>query len=184
MNSFIDDHQTDFENILNHLRQEVSAIRTGRASPVLVEKIMVDAYGAKSPLIQLAGITATDSRTILIEPWDKNVIKEIEKAVNESGLGLNAVNEGRHLRISIPSLTEESRRDLLKMLNQKAEDSRQTLRVLRDDVKSEIQQAEKDKAMGEDEKFRWQKKLDEVTGEYNERIKGLVEKKEKEIMTI
>ena len=100
MNNFIDGHQEDFENVFNHLRNEVSAIRTGRASPVLVEKIMVDAYGAKSPLIQLAGITVSDSRTILIDPWDKTVIKDIEKAVNESGLGLNAVNEGRQLRIS------------------------------------------------------------------------------------
>lgn len=184
MTTIIDNHQSEYENIINHFKNELGALRTGRATPALVEGVLVEAYGVKTPLLQLATITAPDSRTIIVDPWDKNVIKEIEKAVSSANLGLNAVNEGRNLRIVIPSLTEETRKNLTKVLNQKAEDSRKALRSLRDKIKEEIQKAEKEKIIGEDEKFRLQKKLDEATTEYNDKIKELVEKKEKEIMTI
>ncbi len=184
MHVIIDSHQPEFENAINHLKDELASLRTGRASPALVEGIPIEAYGTKSPLRQLASITTPDSKTILVDPWDKNVIKEIEKSINDANLGLSVVNEGKHLRLVIASLTEETRKDLIKVLNQKAENTRKTLRSLRDEIKEKIQRAEKEKEISEDEKFRLQKNLDEITAEYNNKIKELVEKKEKEIMTI
>lgn len=184
MNNILESRQSEFENAITRFKSELGAVRTGRATPALVENIQASAYGVKSPLLQLAGISAPDSRNIIIEPWDKNIVKDIEKAINESNLGLSAVNEGKHLRVSLPALTEESRKNLLKILNQKAEAGRQRLRAIRDEIKNEIQQAEKNKEMGEDEKFRLIKKLDEITADYNNKIKEIADKKEKEIMTV
>ncbi|MFH0856387.1 MAG: ribosome recycling factor [bacterium] len=184
MSQIIDGYKLDYEKALEHLKNDISSLKTGRATPLLVEDILIDSYGAKMPLKQLASISVPEPRCILIEPWDKTVIKEMEKAIAGSNRGLNPVNEGVHLRIMISSLTEEDRKNLVKLLNQKLEQSRISVRGVRDKIKENIIKMEKDKEIAEDDRFRLQKELDEMTNLYNEKIKEIGDKKETEINTI
>ncbi|OGF21477.1 ribosome recycling factor [Candidatus Falkowbacteria bacterium RBG_13_39_14] len=184
MSQIISEHNDEFNKVIEHFKTEISSLKTGRATPLLVENILVESYGAKMPLKQVASIGVPEPRCILIEPWDKSIIKEIEKSIINAGVGLNPKNEGQQLRISIQPLTEEDRKNLVKILNQKAEVARISIRGLRDKVKDNIQQMEKGKEITEDDRFRLQKELDEFTGDYNEKIKEVAEKKEGEINTI
>lgn len=184
MDSLIDSYRPSMEKAITHFKEELASIRTGRANPAMVEGIVVEAYGTKTPLLQLATITTPDNKTIMVDPWDKSVIKEIEKALTVANLGLSVGNEGKHLRLVVSPLTEETRHNLIKTLNQRAENSRKTLRGIRDDAKDAIQEAEKNKEISEDEKYRLQKSLDEMTSNYNDQIKELTDKKEAEIKTI
>ncbi|MEK7606784.1 MAG: ribosome recycling factor [Patescibacteria group bacterium] len=180
----IDSYRNDFEKIIEHLKGELGALRTSRATPALVEHISVEAYGTHQPLKTLASMSVPDPRTLIVEPWDKSIIKEMEKAVAAAGTGLNPVNDGNVLRIVLPSLNEESRKQLVKLLSSKVEEARVAVRGVREKVRTVIQVAEKAKEMNEDERYRLQEKLDSVVGEYNERIKKLGEDKEREIMTV
>lgn len=183
-NQYIDKHKDKFDKSIEHLKQELKQIRTGRASGSLVENILVDVYGVKTPMVQLATITAPDPKSILIDPWDKNILKEVEKAIVEANIGLNPVNEGKAVRIVIPPLTEESRKELLKVLHDRLEKARIAVRGIRDDIREEIIQAEKEKEISEDQKYSFQEDLDEITKEINEQIKNIGEDKEKDIMTV
>lgn len=180
----IDSHKPEFEKIIEHLRSELGALRTSRATPALVENIQVEAYGARQPLKALASLSAPDSRTLLIEPWDKTIVKEIEKAIFAAQTGLNPVNDGSFLRIVLTPMTEESRKELNKILSGKLEEKRVAVRSLRDKIRNVILNAEKNKEISEDERYESQKKLDDLSGEYNEQIKKIGEAKEKEIMTV
>ncbi|MFA6422179.1 MAG: ribosome recycling factor [Candidatus Buchananbacteria bacterium] len=182
--SIIENHLGDFSSAIDHFRQDISTLKTGRANPGILDNVRVEAYESMTPLNQTASITVPDARCILIQPWDKSILKNIEKAINESGLGLNPVNEGDKIRITIPQMTEESRKDIVKILNQKAEQAKIAVRLVRDKVKEEILEAEKNKEFGEDEKHSLLENLDKKTSEFNEEIKGIVEVKEQEIMTI
>jgi ribosome recycling factor len=173
-----------FESAITHLNQELDSVRTGRAHPALVENIMVDYYGTKTPLIQLATIAIPDARTILIQPWDKNCTKDIEKALQISDLGLNPVNEGNTLLLPIPALTEERRKELVKIVNQKVEEARVAVRNIREEIWKSIRDQEKTGDISEDEMFRQQKDLQKLVDEFQENIKGISTKKETEIMTI
>ncbi len=177
-------YKKDFDKALELLRDDLATLRVGRANPIMVENILVEAYGSKTPLKQLASIAVPEARTILIQPWDKGVAKDIEKAIVVADIGINPVNEGSQIRLSIPPLTEESRRELTRSVGEKMEKTRITVRQLRDKVKDEINQQEKVKAITEDDKYSLQKKLDEMVKDYNEKIKGIGDKKEEEIMTI
>jgi ribosome recycling factor len=181
---YISAHNGEFQDTLDFLKLDLSSLRTGRATPAIVENVMVEAYGARTALIGLASITAPDSRTIVIEPWDKGILKDIEKGIQEAKLGLNPVVQGKLVRISLPSLTEESRKELIKVMGEKLEAARIAVRGVRDAVKTEILQAEKDKEMSEDDKYRSLEQLDKVVAGWNEKIKKIGEDKEKEIMTI
>lgn len=180
----LDSYKPEFDKAIEHLKNEIAALRTGRATPALVEDILVEAYGVKTPLKGLASVSVSDPKTLLIEPWDKGVLKEIEKSIQLANIGINPVNEGVRLRLSIPPLTEESRMELIKILQQKLEQSRISLRSIRDKVRGEIVEAERQKQITEDDRYRSQEKLDELIEEYNFRIKEIGEQKEKEIMTI
>ena len=184
MDTILENHRSEFESTVNHFKEELASVRTGRATPALVENILIEAYGTKTPLRQLASINTPDSRTLMVDPWDKSVIKEIEKDLNEASLGFSVTNEGKNLRLTIATLTEETRNDLIKALNQKAENTRKNVRGLRDKIKEEIQEAEKDKEITEDDRYKLQKDLDELTNSYNVKIKEMVEKKEIEVKTI
>ncbi len=180
----LDSYKPEFEKVIEHLKNEISALRTGRATPALVEDILVEAYGVKTPLRGLASISVSDPKTLLVEPWDKGVLKEMEKAIQLADIGVRPVNEGTRLRLSIPPLTEESRRELIKILQQKLEKSRISLRTIRDKIRSEIIEAERDKQITEDDRYRLQERLDDLIEEYNFKIKEIGEQKEKEIMAI
>jgi len=184
MNDFLESRKEDFTKAVEHLKGELSALRTGRANASLVENILVEAYGVKTPIRGLANITVPDPKTLAIEPWDKSVIKDMEKAIQMANIGINPVNEGTKIRLSMPQMTEENRREMIKILGQKLELARISLRNVREAVKDEIAKAEKDKKIGEDEKFRFQEELEEFVKEKNEEIKVIGEKKEQELMTI
>ncbi len=181
---FITEHIPDFDRSVEMLRTDLSSLRVGRANPLMVENITVEAYGARTPLKQMASITVPEARTLLIMPWDKSVAKDIEKAIIVANIGINPVNEGSQIRLTVPQLTEESRRELVKSVGEKMEKTRIAIRQLRDTVRDEISTAEKNKDITEDDKFNLQKKLDEIVKDYNEKIKKLGDDKEAEIMTI
>lgn len=184
MEEMLESHKEEFEQALAHLKDELATLRVGRANPVMVENILVEAYGTKTPIKQLASITTPAIRTILIQPWDKNIIKGIERAIVEAAIGINPVNEGQQIRLTIPPLTEESRKELVKSMGEKVEKVRITIRQIRDKIKEEIIKKEKEKEITEDDKYDLIKELDELTKDYNDQIKEIGEKKEKEIMEL
>ncbi len=184
MNQFIEKYKNEFENALEFLKKEVSSLRIGRASPALVENIHIDAYGVKTPIMQLASITSPDARSITIQPWDKSVIKHIEKGIIEANIGMNPVNEGNIIRITMPHLTQEDREKLVKILQQKVEQGKIKIRLVRDKVREDILKAEKNKEITQDDKYDFLKETDEFTKKQNDAIEQFSENKEKEIMTI
>jgi len=182
--SIIDDHKEEFNKTLEHFKNELGGIRTGRANPALIENVIINAYGNKMPINQLANINVADAKSMTVEPWDKNLLKDVEKAISEANLGLTAANEGNFIRVKVPEMTEESRKNLVKLLKEKTEDTRISIRNTRDKVKEEISKQEKNKEITEDDKYKLQKELDEVTNNYNEQIKELAQHKEEKIMSV
>lgn len=180
----IDKKKPELEKSIEHFKEELGQLRTGRAAVAMVDGLMVDYYGAKSPLKQVASISVPEPRTILIAPWDKGSLAGIEKSIRESQLNLNPNNDGQVIRINIPALTEERRKDLVKVLNQKAEEARIAIRKQREDAWDEIQKGEKEGLMGEDDKFVGKEKLQELIDEYNKKVEEIRVKKEEEIMTV
>lgn len=184
MNQYINQFEQKFTGAIEFFVRDIASLRTGRANPAILDNVQIEAYGAKSPINALANVAISDSASLVITPWDKNVAKDIEKAIITADLGLSVVNEGGKIRVSVPPLTEENRRELVKKLNAKLEDARVELRQVRDQVKTTIEKAFEDKALGEDDKFRFIKELDEYMSKKNEQLKELKDKKEKDIMTI
>ncbi len=174
----------EFEKIVTHLRGELATLRGTRATPALVDEIPVEAYGARQALKTLASMSVPDPRTLVIEPWDKTVLKDIERAIQAAGKGLNPVNEGNLLRIVLPPLTEETRRELAKIVSKRLEEARSGVRNVREKLRAQILEAEKKKEIVEDETFRQLEKLEEIVGKYNGELQKVGEAKEKEIMTV
>ncbi|NUM25414.1 MAG: ribosome recycling factor [Candidatus Buchananbacteria bacterium] len=184
MEPLLDIHKKELDKSLENLNNDLATMRVGRANPMIVENILIEAYGAKTPLKQLASISVPEARTILIQPWDKTISKDIEKGIVLANIGINPVNEGAQIRLSVPPLTEESRKELVKAVGEKMEKAKIAIRQIRDKVRDDIAKQEKNKEITEDDKYALQKKLDDLVKEYNEKIKLVGEKKEKEIMTI
>ena len=167
------------QNAIDFLIKELYTIRTGRASTAMVEDIDVDAYGSKMKVRGLANISIPEARQILIEPWDKSVTKDIEKAIIASNIGFNPINDGSAIRINLPEMTEDKRKELLKVVGQKCENARIEIRKTREESKNVLKD-EKD----EDLKNANLEELDEITKEFNEKIEEIRKKKEEEVMTI
>lgn len=184
MHSLIANNKINFDKTLEFIKSDISTIRTGRATPSLVEKIQVESYGTMSDLMHLASISAPEPQTIMIKPWDPSVLKAIEKAITQSDLNVNPVVDSDLVRLHFPTLTEETRLNLVKNLNKKLEEGRVAVRAQREKIRDLINSAERNKEISEDEKFQAQKDLDELTKEYNEKIKEMGDKKEQEVMTI
>lgn len=184
MNRFVEAKKGEFEKAIDFFRKEISSLRTGRANPVILEGVQVEAYGARTPLNGVATINVPDGQSIIVSPWDKGVIKEVEKAIVDAGLGLGVVNEGDKIRLTVPKMTEENRINLVKVLNEKLENSRISLRQIRDEIKSEIEEAFDSKEIAEDDKFKFLKELDEEVARRNNELKEIRDKKEKDIMTV
>ena len=180
----IDNHKKDFDKAIEHFIGDISTLKPGRANPAVLDLIKVESYGSFMPINQLASVSVPEARSILIQPWDKSIINNIDKAIRESDLGLSSVNEGDKIRIVIPQMTEEARKEIVKSLHKKTEEARIALRSVRDEAKEEILEAEKNKEFGEDEKYSLIEKLDKTTSDYNDKIKEIGDKKEKEIMTV
>lgn len=184
MHEVVENNKQYYDRAIEFLQSDISSLRTGRISPSLVEKVMVDSYGVMTELLQLASISSPEPQSITIKPWDKGVVKNIEKALMSADLNVNPVVDGDIVRLNFPPLTEESRKELVKILHKKVEDARISLRSHREKIKEEIVGMEKNKELSEDEKFQALKDLDELTKEYNDKIKQVGDDKEKEIMTI
>ena len=177
-------YEGKFQNVIEHFLTELVKLRTGRANAALVEGILVDYYGSKTPLKQIASINVPEPRMIIIQPWDKGSLANIETAIRKSDLGVNPVNDGQVVRLAIPPLNEERRLELSKVLNKMAEESKVSVRNIREDIWKEIQEKEKKGELSEDEKFRGKEALQKAIDEYNKKIEEIREKKEKEIMTV
>lgn len=173
-----------FNKAIEHLKVELSQLRTGRAHPSLVERIMVEAYGAKTPLIELASINIPEVRQILIQPWDASIVKDIERAITASNLGVSPTVDGKILRINLPALNEERRKELIKVMQGILETGKVQIRSVREDVNKTLKNQEKSGDLSEDELFAAQKELQKIVEDANEEIKQIGEAKEKEIMTI
>ncbi len=162
--------------------REFSEIRTGRASPTFVEGLHVDYYGTLTLLKQLASISTADAHLIVIQPWDITAIPEIEKAIMKSNLGITPSNDGKLIRLPVPSLSKERRQELAKVVHKMTEDGRVSLRTIRRDAKESLEKLEKDKAISEDDKFRGIDELQKLIDKYIAKIDELLKKKEKEIL--
>jgi len=180
----LDSSKPDFDKVVEQLKAELGSLRGTRATPALVDDIMVEVYGAQQPIKALASISVTDPKTLTIEPWDKSILKDIERAIQSANKGFGSVNDGQLLRIVFPPLTEESRKELVKIVHTRLEESRNAVKSVREKLRQIIMDEEKNKKISEDEKFRQLEKLDKMTGEYNDKLKSLGEHKEKEIMTV
>jgi ribosome recycling factor len=178
--SILDDFKPEFEQILNHLIEELSVLRTGRASPALVENIQVEAYGTFQPVKALASMSTPDAKTLEITPWDTSVIKAIETAIQKSDIGINPTVDGKMLRLNMPMMTEETRKKMVKMMNEKLEDARIHIRKVREEAKKKTSAIEG----GQDVVRKEQEKLEKMVKEYVEKIDAVGEKKEKEVMSI
>jgi len=180
----IHSYKEEFDKSITFLRQDISTLRTGRATPALVEDILVVVYGTKQPLKAVASISVADAKTINVEPWDKSIMNDIDKSIREGNLGFNPVNDGKLIRIPLPELNSERRAELIKVLHGKLENTRISIRKIREEVKKQIDAAFKNKEIAEDEKFQMEDELEKLVKEYNAQIKEIGEKKEIEINTI
>ena len=165
-------------------RKELQSIRTGRANPAILDKVMVNYYGAPTPLKQLANISTPDGKCLVIQPYDKNALKDIEIGINKSDLGMTPNNDGNVIRIVIPTLTEERRKELVKVIKQFAENGKVGIRNSRRDGLEAIKKLEKEKQVSEDESRKQQDQLQKLTDKYSKEIDELTSNKEKEVMSV
>lgn len=173
---------TKMEKSMEALRRSLASIRTGRASPALLEGIKVDYYGTLTPIAQLATISIPEPRLIIINPWDRTLLSSIEKAIQKSELGLNPINDGNVIRLPIPPLTEERRRELVKIVKRRLEEGKIAIRNIRRDTLEEVKKMEKEKIISQDEARRIAEQIQELTEAFIEDINRLGEEKEAEIM--
>lgn len=178
------DLEERMEKAVAALRSDLMSIRTGRASPALVEKLRVEAYGGVVPLNQVATIAVPEPRLLTIRPWDVSVIGAIEKAILKSDLGLTPNNDGKIIRLSIPPLTDERRRDLAKLVNKRVEEARVAIRNVRRDGLKELGDLEKNKEISEDELFKAKEDLQKLTDDYIKKVDSVGEQKQAEIMEV
>lgn len=182
--NIVDLHKEEFHHAIEFLKKDISSLRTGRATPALVEDVSVEAYGVRQPLKALASIFVLDAKTLAVEPWDKSILQAVEQGIRNSDVGISPVNDGKTIRLPLPDLSRERRQELVKVLSQKLEQAKIALRKIREDAREAIEQAEKNKEISEDEKFKQQDALEKLMKEYNEKAKMIGEEKEREILTV
>lgn len=178
------DAETRMQGAIHALAADLATIRTGRASPALVERLSVEYYGAPTPLLQLASISIPEPRSIMIKPYDPSTIKDIERAIRVSDLGLNPSNDGKAIHLNLPPLTEDRRRDLVKHMHARLEESRIAVRNIRRDVHKDMRDYEKEKLITEDELIRGEEDLQKLTDRFVEDVNRHGQTKEKEIMEV
>lgn len=172
------------QGALDSLEEDLSGIRTGRASPALIERLPVEYYGATTPLIQLASISVPEPRQLLVRPFDPTTLKNIERAILVSELGLTPNSDGKVIRLSLPQLTEERRRELVRVVNNRMEDARVSIRNIRRDLIRDLRELEKEGLISEDDQERGEKELQELTDKINKKVEEVGERKETEIMEV
>ncbi|MEX0750277.1 MAG: ribosome recycling factor [Dehalococcoidia bacterium] len=184
MDDALRDAEHRMQSAIAALDRELDTVRTGRARPALVESLKVDYYGAPTPLNQVATINAPEPRMITIQPWDKTQLGTIEKAIQKSDLGLNPTNDGNIIRLVIPALTEDRRKDLVKVVHKKTEDGRVAVRNVRRDALEELRKLQHDKQVSDDEERRAQERLQKLTDKYVAEIERHGQTKEQELLEV
>lgn len=172
------------DGALDFLRKELATLRTGRASLSLLDGVMVDYYGVPTPVAQVAALAVPESRLLTIQPWESRLISDIEKAIMTSGLGLNPTNDGKVIRLAIPLLTEERRKELAKIAKKMVEDGRVAIRSIRRDANDELKKLEKQEGLPEDDVRKAQEDIQKTTDQYIQKVDDLLKKKEMEIMAV
>jgi ribosome recycling factor len=180
----VEDAKRRMEEALDAIRREFATVRTGKATPALLDTVRVDAYGSKLPVNQVATVNTPEHSLIVVQPYDKSLIGEIEKAILTADLGLNPANDGNVIRVPIPPLNEERRKEYVKVLHKMAEEGRVSIRHARRIVREEIHELVKKHEIGEDEGRRREDALDKLTHEYTDKVDELLNKKEEEVMAI
>ena len=178
----IKDARKRMQGALDVLDNELKGIRTGRATPGLVENLEVEYYGVPTPLIQLATISVPDPRSLLIKPFDRSLLKAVEKAILASDLGLTPNNDGQNIRLNLPPLTGERRKELMRLAHQRAEAAKVAIRNVRRDAIKDLKEAESEKMISEDERKRGENDLQKVTNEFTDKVDEMLKEKEQEIM--
>lgn len=184
IDQIINSHKEDFTKAMDHFKFELGSVRTGRANPALLATVQVESYGSKMPLEHVASVTVSDAKTLTISPWDKSQIPLIEKGIQAANLGFNPSNDGVVIRITLPALSEERRKEMVKLVGQLAEKGKIGIRNAREDVMKEMKKAEADGKVSKDDLADGQKELQKLVDGYNDEIKQHAEAKEKEVMTV
>jgi ribosome recycling factor len=172
------------EKALEAMRREFSGVRTGKASPALLDTVRVDAYGSPTPLNQVATVSAPEARMLVVQPWDRGLMGPVEKAIRDSDLGLNPSNDGKVIRVPIPALTEERRKEYVRLLHRMAEDGRVAVRHARKEANDDIKARQKAGELSEDEARRAQEEVQKLTDRYIEKVDELLNHKEAEVMEV
>jgi ribosome recycling factor len=176
--------QSKMEKTLSALSEELKKIRTGRAQVSMLDNIKVNYYGSMSPLSQVASVSCPDAKSFLIAPWEASILKEIEQAIVKSELGMAPMNDGKVIRLKVPDLTEDRRKDLVKQTKKIVEDARVAVRMARRDANDEVKKAQKDKAVSEDEAKKMEADVQKMTDDFIKKVDQVAEEKEKSILTI
>jgi ribosome recycling factor len=184
VNDILEDAQSRMKKTIEHLTGDFAALRAGRANPAMLDKIMVDYYGEPTPLNQLANINVPEARLLVVQPWDKSSIAGIEKAIMKSDLGVNPTNDGNVIRIAIPPLTEERRKDLVKVVKKMAEEARVAIRNIRREANDLTKATEKEKVISEDEAKKALDEIQKITDNCIKDIDKILQVKEKDIMEV
>lgn len=174
----------DFDHAIEFLQGELQSIRAGQANPAVVEDVKIEAYGSTMSLKELASISAPDSHSLVIEPWDKSMLKNIETGITASDIDVQPIVDGEIIRMNFPQLTEERRQEFVKKAHEKGESARVTIKKVREEVLKKLKQEQKDGDMSEDDYFSQEKEVQKVVDAHNASIKEMVDKKEQELMTI
>ena len=184
IDTIIGSHKPEFEKAIEHYLHELSSVRTGRANPALLNTVTVESYGTKMSLEQVASVSVSDAKTLVISPWDKGQLQAIEKGIQLANLGFNPSNDGIVIRIILPALSEERRKEMVKMVGQIAEKGKIAIRNVRETIIKAMKKEEADGKISKDDLTHGQKKLQDSVDKYNEEIKQHAESKEKEVMTV
>ncbi len=174
--------QPEIDKVISFLEKEFTKIRTGRANPSLVEDVVVDCFGEKFPLKQLAAISTPEAKQILIQPWDKSYVEGIMAALSKTGVGADPIMDKDSIRINLPTLNEDYRKELQRLISEKQEDARKTIRHWREDAWSEIQEKSRAGEIREDDKFRAKDDLQKIVDESNKKVEEIGERKKKEVL--
>jgi ribosome recycling factor len=180
----VNEARTQMEKAVEAMRREFTSVRTGKATPALLDTVRVDAYGSKMPINQVGTVSSPEPRLLLIQPWDKGLLKAIETGITQADLGLNPSNDGNIIRVPIPQLTEQRRKEMVKMVHKLAEEGRVAIRHARQEANKDIKKRQGDHELSEDDAHRQMEQVQKLTDEYIAKIDQLVKAKEQEVMEV
>ena len=180
----LDDARVNMRQSLKHLRAELGSIRTGRASPAMLQNVRVEYYGSQTPLNQVASISAPQADLLLVQPFDSSAIDDVERGIMQANLGLNPSNDGQMIRVPVPPLSQERRRELVEKTRTLGEEAKVSIRNVRRDSKNEIQQIQQSENLSEDVRYGAEEELQQITNEHTQKVDGLLERKKKELMAV